>query len=246
MDARPSLLLFVAPEVRHVGLWSKIEKQFEHAESEELGCVHEGTHMKVAEVMGTRKRVALMSWATLLNHLENADISTASNVRQLKGLARAQDDVAFSPLHARDLSTSIPRRILDYNRIVDDVVYARGVHEGWMSTKGLKAAPQSDGYLRYFRFVNEATGHETSDLAICVSYAQWAKRGTPLWLRIWGSWRTEIDALRHQLEVDFVWQPGDTMWIPLELRTGAELDDVLEVVVAQVKKVHGIVLAVAN
>ncbi len=60
---------------------------------------------------GTSSLQALLSlnWATLLDRLETARYSsTVSDVRQLKALARVQDDVTFSPLHAEDLSTTIP------------------------------------------------------------------------------------------------------------------------------------------
>lgn len=246
----PSLLLFVAPEIRHAALWSKIEAQFTRDKPDaRLTPIECGPQMRAAEVSHPhicreRTRVALLSWATVLDPLEGADASTAPDVRQLKGLARTQDDIAFSPLHAEDFSATMPRRILDFNRIVDDVVDAYGVPQGWMTTKGLRAAPQSDGYLRYFRYRASADNLLSSDIALYVSCNQWVKSAvTPLWLRIWGSKEREIDAIRSaEDDIEHDWSPGANLWIPLRLLTGVEYTDVLEDVVVQVERVRDVIL----
>lgn len=245
----PSLLLFVAPEIRHAALWSKIEAQFACDKPDvRLTPVEGGPQMRVAEVSHPgicreRTRIALTSWAAVLDPLEGADASTAPDVRQLKGLAHAQDDIAFSPLHAEDFGATIPRRILDFNRIVDDVVDAYGVPQGWMTTKGLRATPQTDGYLRYFRFRASASNLLSSDIALYVSCNQWAKSTiTPLWLRVWSSKEREIDAIRSAGdEIEHDWSPGAHLWIPLRLSTGVEYVDVLEDVVAQVERVRDVI-----
>ncbi|WP_428122085.1 hypothetical protein [Candidatus Poriferisodalis sp.] len=171
--------------------------------------------MKAANVDGTENVVALMTWGTLLDRLELADSSMVHNVRQLKVLAHAQDDVAFAPLHAEDFSATIPRRILEFNRIVDDVVWG----QSWMVNEGLKAAPQYDGFLRFFRFCSQDGNRTTSDHALCVSCERWAKSGiTPLWLRFWHNRQQDIDAIRHHSGVEHFWSPGNHMWIPLRLR----------------------------
>lgn len=113
-----------------------------------------------------------------------------------------------------------------------------------MTTKGLRATPQYDGYLRYFRFCTGADERLSSDIALYVSCNQWLKSGTtPLWLRIWGGKDKEIEAIRHaNPEIEHLWSAGDHMWIPLRLQTGVEYDDVLDDVVAQVERVRDIVL----
>ena len=239
----PAMLLFVAPEVRSETLWSKIERQFDDPKGLQLEQARGIGPMKVANVVNTQKRVALMNWSTLLDRLELADLSMVHNIRQLKVLAHAQDDVAFAPLHGEDFSATIPRRILDFNRIVDDVVWG----QNWMETAGLKAAPQSDGYLRFFRFLDESSGRTSTDHALCVSYEQWAKTGsTPLWLRFWHDRQRDIDAIRGHGGVEYTWSPGNHMWIPLRLQTGVEYSDVLEDVVAQIERVRDIVLPVTE
>lgn len=227
-------------------MWSKIEAQFTHDKQDaSLSPVEHRAmrHVATVEYEGQRRRVALMSWGDLLQQLETADPAMAPDIRQLQGLAHAQDDVAFAPLHPEDLGTTVPRRMLDFNRIVNDVVGARGVHDGWMTTKGLKAAPQSVGHLRYFRFVDERTGRASTDLALCISYEQWAKSGdTPLWLCIWHDKQDEIDAIRGSYTGTTRWLPGNHMWIPLQLRTGVEYHDVLDSVADELKVIGKIIL----
>lgn len=241
-DQQPAVLLFVAPEMRHVSLWSKIIQQFEESDDKHLGSVHDRTGIRVVEVLESQKRVAMTSWGTLLDLLEQSDTATSDDVRQLKGLARAQDDRAFLPLVAEDLSVSIPRRMLDFNRIVDDVVEAFGVRQGWMTTDGLKATAQHDGYLRYFQFRSVIGDRVSKAFALYVSCDQWLKSGvTQLWLRIWHD--DERDALKRQNQVNYRQDPGGPGWIPLTLPIGAEYADVLEDVVAQVERVREIVLS---
>lgn len=257
----PATLLFVAPEVRRETLWVKIRAQFDKAPSLNLESDRTVGQLRVADVtklvdvaddargtdarwIDTEWRVALTSWYALLNHLEPVDSSMTSNIRQLRSLANAEDDKAIAPLHADDFDPAIPRRILDFNRMVDDVVDGHGRQQGWMTTEGLRATPQSDGYLRYFRFCASADKRLSSDIALYVSCNQWLKSGTtPLWLRIWSSKEEEIDAVRRaKPEVEHLWSAGNHMWIPLRLLTGVEYVDVLEDVVAQVERVRDIVL----
>lgn len=243
-DYEPAVLLFVAPEVRHVGLWSKINQQFNEADGKNLGRVYHRTGIKAAEIENSQNRVAITNWGTLLDLLQDADPTTADDIRQIKGLARAQDDAAFLPLHTEELSASIARRMLDFNRIVDDVVGAHGVQQGWMTIEGLKATAQHDGYLRYFRFRSNDGKTLSSVISLYVSCEQWVKSGTtPLWLRIWHDRHAEIAAVRSRSDIEHSWSPGNPMWIPLRLPTDAEYSDVLESVVEQVEGVRDAVLS---
>ncbi len=251
----PAMLLFVAPGVRSETLWGKIERQFD----EDRCCLHLGPTrnvgpMKVATACdkegrnpgggSAEHRVALMSWGTLLDHLESADASMVHNIRQLKSLAKAEDDKAFAPLRAEDFNPSVPRRHLDFCRIVDDVVNI-GEHDGWISVKGYMATAQRDGYLRYFQFCSEGGGPNTGETALYFSAQRWVKSGTtPIWLRFRRHRQQEIGAIKAHGGVEYIWSPGSHMWIPLRLRTGVEYSDVLQDVIEQVERVREIVLPV--
>ncbi len=248
-DKAGATLLFVAPEVRRETLWAKIRGQFDDAPDLSLGSDRAVGPLKVADVSDSQRtdaqwRVALTSWYALLNHLEPVDLSMTSNIRQLRSLANAEDDKAIAPLHAEDFNPAIPRRHLDFCRIVDDVVDAHGRRQGWMTTEGLRATPQYDGYLRFFRFCTSDGSLRSSDLALYFSCHQWAKTSTtPLWLRVWRNRDKEIDAIRSaEPEVEHSWTPGDHLWIALRLLTGIEYADVLEDVVEQVERVRDIII----
>lgn len=236
----PATLLFVAPEVRRETLWTKIEGQFSEENGMRLGEARQVGPITTAEVDGSSRRIALTSWYELLNHLERADLSMGSNIRQLRNLANAQDDQAVAPLHAGDFNPAIPRRHLDFCRIVDSVIDA-GAHDGWISTKGLNATAQRDGYLRYFQFCSEDGDSMSKVIALYFSADRWVGSGTtPIWLRCWH--KPEHAALARQTEIEYEKDPGGPAWVPLRLLTGVEYSDVFVDVVAQVKRVRDIVL----
>ena len=239
----PAMLLFVAPEARSETLWSKITRQFEEAPGPSLEPARNVGSMKVANVADTKKVVALVSWGTLLDRLELADLAMADNVRQLKGLARVEDEAEPTPLHPEDFDPRIPQRMLDFNRMVDDVVDAHGVPHRWMTTKDLRATPVWDGYVRYFKFRSEDGKRQSDAFGLYVSCNQWLKSGTtPIWLRTYHE--QEQKALKGQSEIEYHQGPSGPGWIPLHLRTGVEYADVLEDVVTQIERVRDIVLPV--
>lgn len=248
-DKAGATLLFVAPEVRRETLWVKIRAQFDKAPNLSLGSDRAVGPLKVADVSDSQRtdakwRVALTSWYALLEHLEPVDSSMTANIRQLRSLANAQDDEAFAPLHTEDFNPAIPRRHLDFCRLVDDVVNT-GEHEGWISVKGFKATAQRDGYLRFFRFSADDGGRMSKEIALYFSASRWVKSGTaPIWLRF--SHAPEQKALAAQTEIEYQKDPGGRTWVPLRLLTGVEYSDVFDDVVAQVKHVREVVLQSAG
>ncbi|WP_419947249.1 hypothetical protein [Candidatus Poriferisodalis sp.] len=167
----------------------------------------------------------MTTWRLLLDRLKSADQTMADNVLHLQASTDAQDELSFAPLQAEDFDAAIPQRILFLNRIVWSVIN-RGVNCCRMSVQDLKAAPQYDGYLKYFAFCAEDGTKLTGDLGLCVNYSRWARSDTTsvaettlLWLRIWSGHSEMINAVSRQGGVDYDWNPGDDhMWIPLRLR----------------------------
>ena len=246
-DDGPAVLLFVAPEARHGTLWAKVERQFGDPPGLKLGSARHEAKMIVADVVNTDRRVALTSWDALLAGLADADLSMDANLQQLHGLAHAQDEVAFPPLHAEDLDAMIPRRFMAFNRMVDGVA-DRGKLAGWMSTKGLRAVSERDGYLRYMHFLR-ADGSSLIELALRVSLSRWAELGTtPLWLRIWHKQPINLNDLRARLTAAG-WLPTrrepDWLWVPIELPMGVEYEDAVESAADQVKRVRDIAVNMA-
>lgn len=243
-EAKSGVLLFVAPEPRRATLWAEIcsqmQKDGEHSSLQDAGV---DERLRVARVGDTDKRVALTSWVCVLEVLKGAasELSLVSEIEQLAGLALRQGDTRFRPLHPQDLSSSVAHRIHDLYQILNDLVDAHGVHEGWMDVKRLKAAGGWDGYGRNFRFSRVEGQHW-----IGVSYSMWGDEdGTPIWLYLDEEISKKIDqeALRCQLALPDQWVPEVPLWVPIRLRMSATYDDVLEDVVGQVQAVQEIALS---
>ena len=174
----PALLLFIAPELRVPTLWTGIRRQME--EQGGLEILESPPGMRRARVSGTERHVMLVSWVRLLDRIdalaEDGDVT--SDVRQLRGLAQAQDAQAFLPIHAEELGPDLGLRAMWFRQLVDDVVDSRGVRDGWMSIQGLRATPQRYGYGRNLLF----PGVERPSW-FGVNHERWSSNAdTPLWL----------------------------------------------------------------
>lgn len=237
------VLLFVAPERRLSSLWAEINKQMDGDEDHQpFEAVEAEERLRVARVGRSNKRIVLSSWTRLLEHLKGAasELALVSEIEQLLGLATSQGDRRFTPLHSEDLGTSVPRRIHDLYRVVDDLVDVHGVGDQWMDVKRLRAAGGWDGYGRNFRFANVEGQHW-----IGVSFSFWgAEEGLPIWLYLDTKLSAAIDsdAVRRRLGLGEDWEPEEEMWVPIRLRTGAIYEDVVDDVVCQVKTVYDIAL----
>lgn len=208
----PSALLFIAPGARIETLWTEIVRQIGKASPETtLGPTTSANGWRSAMVEGVPRRLALVSWDRLLHNMADRaadDGVVAEDVRQLRGLAGRQDAEAFLPVRAEELSPDFARRAVGYNRLVDDVV-DRGVSQGWMSTDGLRKAPQWYGYGRYFRSVETE-----KEFWFGVNHERWARNGdTPLWLR----------------------RSTDGSWFPVHVKPGVEYPEVLDDATSKVK-----------
>lgn len=239
-EAGPGVLLFIAPDSRIETLWAEIRRQMESGEeSVQLEPVETTERTRQARIVGSDKRVMLVSWDQLLGSMAAVADGTqvASDIQQLRGLARYQDEEAFQPIHPEEFGLAFPRRIRGLNLLIDDVVNPN-VHK-WMDTQGLNATPQRDGYGRYFRFTGVG-GY----LFFCVNYQQWATNGgTPLWLWIHNEVPVEIGRLRNNglspiaARRSVAGQPQDGCDVPIHLKTGVERESVVDDVVRQIREI---------
>lgn len=240
-EGGPGLLLFIAPDSRIETLWAEIRRQMESGEVNlQLEPMETTERTRQARIVGSDKRVMLVSWDQLLGGLAAAaagDTQVASDIQQLRGLARHQDEEAFQPIHPEEFGLALPRRIRGLNRLIDDVVNPK-VYE-WMDTQGLNATPQREGYGRYFRFTG-VRGY----LFFCVNYQQWATNGdTPLWLWIHNEVPVEIGILRNNglspiaARRSVAGQPQNGCDVPIHLITGVEYDSVVDDVVRQIREI---------
>ena len=235
----PAVLLFIAPELRIPTLWAEIERQM--AEQGRLDLLDTSLGGRRARVIWTEPddtelQLVLISWGRLLDRMDalTAGDVVKSDIRQLRGLAHMQDGQAFLPIHSEELSPSLGRRVVWYNRLVNDVVDSRGVPEAWMNTRGLAATSRQWGYGRYLRFTGTDMYYWFG-----VNHELWAERGdTPLWIRVGNPAIVRMDDVSRDLKVRV-----HNEWIPIHLKTGVEYPDVLDDAVSQLKAIAAIVQA---
>ena len=179
----PTVLLFVAPAKRLETLWPKLRGNHELGEDEHRG----GTRGAVAA--GSECRLMLTSWRSLLDALRTSarnagDAAVERDILQLGALCNAQDASAFLPLRAEEFAPSIPRRLLNLQKLIDDAV-ARGRDEGIVDTTKRNVTPLATGYGRYLRI---GGGDTWAEARLEVNYERWAEqKEIPLWFVLAGS-----------------------------------------------------------
>ena len=141
------MLLFIAPQERIETLWAQIIGQIQEAGGRRLEILEVSDASRSAGVVGQEKRLMLVSWRKLLDHLAASASSedVAGDIRQLRGLSEEQDTDAFLPVHGEEISPDIGRRIRNWNWLAYDVVEL-GKKENWLGTEGLRVTPQVYGY----------------------------------------------------------------------------------------------------
>ena len=197
-----------------------------------------------AKVESSDKQLLLTSWSHLLDGMSTAvtgDSTVSSDIQQLRGLATYQDETAFLPIHPDEFGLEMPRRIRGLNQLIDDAVLAHGVKQGWMSTKGLQARAQKEGYGRYFSFT-DIPGW----LFLGIDYSLWATSGdTPLWLMMKKKVPVDNgevpDKTRYPVKYEGAGVFSGCSMVPIHLRTGVEYQQVLTDVVDQIKRIRNVI-----
>ena len=236
----PATLLLIAPEPRIPTLWAEIHRHIE--QHSRLEPIESPLGMRRAKVIWTKPRdteihLLLASWVRLLDRMEvsSEDDGVKSDIRQLRGFAQSQGDKGFLPISSEEMSPSLAHRLVWYNQLVDDAVYARGFQEGWLDIQGYNATSRPFGYGRYFRF----RGTPVGSAWFGVNHVQWSENGdTPLWLNVPPNNHVTMDNIGEELKI-----PTHDQWLPIHLKTGVEYDEVLDDVVSQLKKIDEIVRA---
>ena len=235
LDERPAVLLFVAPEARIETLWPKLRRLIEPPFNWQSVETSDDTEIKCALVDDGTQYLALSSWRALLNRMLSFAMSSGdsieADIRQLRALCEQQDQEAFLPLKPHELAPEIPRRMLQFNRLVDDAVELARERD-IVNTDRLNVTPRPHGYGRYLR-LGSTDANVWAGAWFGIDYTLWARsRETPLWI----SFSSEnfegvitIDELRNRLGND-IWANTPNS-IPFHLTTGVEYQKVLADVV---------------
>ena len=232
----PGVLLFIAPDSRCETLWKEIKRQMGEAEKEVEPIENFKGNWR-ARIAGSNNRLILVGWDRLLRLMADAahgDSSTASDIRQLRGLARWQDDEAFQPIRREELDQSLARMIRSINWLIDKVI-ERGREKLEITTVGYRATPQLEGYGRYFGFTDVK-----GEFFLGVNFDLWAtKTNTPLWLRIDKILPGYIVKLQNEIPLTCQDKYGYTQG-PIDLKTGEEYSVVLDDIVSQISKIKDV------
>ncbi|MEX0982570.1 MAG: hypothetical protein WD577_14580 [Bacteroidales bacterium] len=242
----PSILLFIAPEIRTPSLWIELLERLRNANVQFDDFDHIIESYKVARIDDYRS-IGIVTWVGLLNTLKvsadaEGDFSVRSDIDQLRGLCESIDNNAFIPIRGEEISPNHARRNLDFAQLVDDLV-TYGKQKTVISTKGLKSVGNINAYIRYVK-IGEYYARISFSNNLWLEHAN-----TPLWLLIYGKDYLdnnygEYNRLKDKLTPLLVRKPkklfeidNNPPLIPLYLRLGVPHSQVIDDLMNQILEV---------
>ena len=162
-----------------------------------------------------------------------SDAAVESDIRQLQGLTLQQDSEAFGPVHAEDLSPDFARRVVGYNRLVDDAVDAKGVKDGWLDIRGLAATHRSTGTAGMF---------VSRECPVTAGSESITNSGPRVKILHYGSEYTGTRSARMDEIAKRIERTGSTTdWVPIYLKRRVEYEEVLDDVASQLREIARVV-----
>lgn len=168
-------LIFICPEIRVSSLWNEVMKRAKEAYPvSEAGpeCV---------DIQGVR--MGITSWKAILDALTDAALHNnvdQMDIRQLRGYCEKLDSEAFIPFDDRDFGIDNAMKYERHAMLIDAVFDALSADKDLkLSTKGLRATPQRNGYTRYFNL-------NSFGVALEMDTKKWKDANsidTPYWVR---------------------------------------------------------------
>lgn len=227
------LLLFVAPSLRLPTVWAEIKRRI--VESGKIISNDKSISTDLIEAKTDKITLAVTSWRCLLGFLctrmtTAGDLDTVSDIKQLIGLCDEQDSDAFIPLKSQDLSPWIPRRVLNYQWLIDRVFEKIAEIK---EVKKLRSSGSFDYYAKNFSL-------RKNGIVIQMNLKRWYQiNETPIWMLIQqyenNTWFTpeskEQKNSLSKLEENHthkVYHENDGAYIPLYMPFNEEKDEVIE------------------
>ena len=233
-DGKPSVLLFVAPEMRLGTLWPLIRSEAgkggftlgADARTGEPGALRTAA-VRGSKRQASKRRLMLTSWRALLDAMASRaniahDAAAEEDIRQLNALCERQDTEEFLPLQEGEFGPNFPRRLRDMRRLVDDATdLAR--KDGIVSTARLKITPRQVGYGRYLRLGSKAK-NVWAEAWLGVDYEEWLEQeGCPLWLKFHHSKDMAIKDVRRKIGFERL-----PIFLPVKAEYDAVRDELIE------------------
>jgi len=235
-DARPSLLLMLAPQSRLTALWSECRSRCREADLP-VGDEDHGS----GEVRWTsvgRHVMGIISWRSFMDMVEvqvaAAGVGSAiADLQQLRGMVDRMEADAFIPFRAEDLAPERGRMYEQLIQVVEEVVEALKL-EDFVSLEGLRTGGRRGAYGRYFRI------HD-SFCFIGVNPRNWHRVAeTPLWLAVYDlDFKGSAQARRllaplERKEPPRLYMDDSTPIVPLFIPTGRDRTEVVRSVKNQI------------
>lgn len=241
-----SMLAFLAPNKRIPTLWPELLRR-----CKEAGYIFEEIKIKndyLAAKIDNKSWLTVTSWNSILYYILRSveaahEMDIAADLKQLLGLCDRQDEEAFLPLAPEELSINIPRRILQFNSIVNKVT-DKLINEKFGSTEGYRATRAENWFGRYISISGYAC-------LISCNFDYWAKYAeTPIWLliqEIVGKDWVYTQSLREALMYLSIETPSrlfkgeigkkEAAAIPLFMPFGKEEGEVIDSIIRQIKDI---------
>ena len=232
----PSGLVYIAPRKRLRFLWEVLR---ERCAAGVESRVEDETQRDQAIWARVGDHVLLVaSWAYVLDELRRVadDPAVEQDIEQLRGLTKRMETAAFLPLDKEEAAdAAIARRLLDYRDLVDRIT--RRLEEDGL-VRNVKTSRPS--YRMQRDQGREMLVHGKFQMRLGIEIGAWRDSGiTPLWWVLTGS--ESYSLLGHWRRIkqrfDGVRSYGDSMYIPVPLRTGVDSSGVVDHAVA---RMHGI------
>ena len=241
----PGLLLFVGPSARAETMWAELKRRVVDEKSKEFDILdsRDSAEMRLMKLSGQRF-LSLTSWRSLLEVLHDAartdgDIRAGEDIRQLQALCDRMDSEAFLPLASEELTSTMGRRFIQFNALVDDLT-SKLVSSGFADIKNQKAAATASYYVRYMRLKKYMAELHFNP----VHWRDWGR--SPIWFGVKDKeWEPSPKVIRIYKEnsVENFLDGGGTPQIPIYLSVGVERDAVLESAFSQIRKIIGVLHA---
>ena len=229
----PAVVVFLAPEDRIQSLWPQLKERL----SGQFGALTEtDSERKCVRVGDGQRHLMIVSWGGLLDSMaarssDDGNHGVETEIRQLRSLAKYADAGAFKPIgHGEEFGADSEAQLRLYRRLIDAAT-ERGVQQGWVSRKGLRATPRSYGYGRYIRLHRTVVWFGVNRNQFEIT------RSTPLWVgcNSLPKLQDKLGDLRAELGI-----PTD-YWVPVELKRDVEYPEVLDGVVDSLRHVADVI-----
>ena len=229
---RRAVLLFLAPDYRvnQGDLWEELEARLRDA-GHELGHADRRPGLIAARAKGDQRRLMLTTWQLLLDRMatrarEDGDTQACFEIAELQGLATSASE------------GERPTRDENLKQLIADAV-RRLEQSKWVSTNGLRVGQGLDFYGRYLRLAGALAW-------LGIDYrAEKEIPGKRLWLQFFDDRavdaRVKLEEVRSRLEgwldTRLSWRRDDEVYLPIELPPGADHDQTLDSIVAQLERI---------